>query len=173
VTQTHTAYIGFGSNLGDLMQNLKNVQEKLSGVQGIRVLRTSKLYRSEPHTLNPQKQPWYLNAVIEIETTHSPQSLFVELKNIEQSMGRKKVGKWQPRVVDLDILFFGNLIYQDSELKIPHQEIPNRKFVLAPLCDLVPHFKHPELEFTTQEILKHTSDTLTVTLCESQHKVGS
>lgn len=170
---TQTAYIGFGSNLGDLMQNLKNFQEKLAGTEGVKVLRTSKLYRSEPHTLTPQKQPWYLNAVIEIETTHSPQSLFAELKKIEQSLGRKKTGKWQPRVVDLDILFFGNVIYQDQELRIPHREIPNRKFVLAPLCDLAPHFKHPELEFTTREILKHTSDTLEVTLYESQHKAGS
>src|SRR5688572_23818618 len=88
VAQTQTAYIGFGSNLGDLMQNLKNVQEKLAATQSIQVLRTSKLYRSAPHTLTPEKQPWYLNAVIEIKTAHSPQSLFTELKNIEQSMGR-------------------------------------------------------------------------------------
>lgn len=170
---TQTAYIGFGSNLGDLMQNLKNVQEKLAEIQGVKVLRTSKLYRSEPHTLTPEKQPWYLNAVIEIETSYPPQSLFTKLKTIEQSLGRKKTGKWQPRVVDLDILFFGNVIYQDKELRIPHREIPNRKFVLAPLCDLVPHFKHPELKFTTQEILKHTADTLEVTPYESKNKVGS
>lgn len=155
------------------MQNLKNVQESLANTPSIQVLRISKLYRSEPHTLTPQKQPWYLNAVIEIETTQSPQNLFAELKNIEQHLGRKKTGKWQPRVVDLDILFFGDVIYQDKELRIPHREIPNRKFVLAPLCDLVPHFKHPELEFTTQEILKHTSDTLEVTPYESQPKAGS
>lgn len=156
------AYIGFGSNLGDLMKNLETVQEKLSHIKGITVLRTSKLYLSEPHTLGSQKQPWYLNAVIEIETTLTPENLFSELKKMEHDMGRKKSGKWQPRVVDLDILFFGNLIYQDKELRIPHQEIPNRKFVLAPLCDLAPHFKHPELTFTAKEILKHTTDKLTV-----------
>lgn len=161
-----TSYIGFGSNLGDLMANFENAKERLGQVPGVRLLRTSPLYRSEPQTLHNEKQAFYLNAIFEIQTSLSPHDLLHHLKEIEKQLGRptKKSKKWQPRIADLDIVLYGDVIYQDAELEIPHKEMVKRKFVLKPLCDLIADQMHPQFQMTIQELLEYTKDNLHIEL---------
>jgi len=157
-----TAYIGFGSNLGDVLKNFHVAKTKLGDHDQIQLKRASRLYQSEALTVNGEKQPWYLNCAFEIETSLSLHKLFEALKKIETSMGRKHRKRWASRIIDLDILFYGDVIYADRELKIPHPEMIHRKFVLTPLCDLIPDFIHPDIELSMREILENTSDSLEI-----------
>ncbi len=122
-----------------------------------RIVKASSLYESEP--LGDAKT-WFLNAVIELEIECSAEELLKRLKAIEQAMGRKRVkGKrWGSRIIDLDILFFDNEIINKRNLKIPHKEIPKRRFVLVPLCELVPQMVHPALNVTLSELLTTLKD---------------
>jgi len=155
-----TAYIGFGSNLGDLYKNFIVAREKIAAHDEIEITRVSDLYKSEPMTINDEKQSWYLNGVFEIQTTLSLHRLLYFLKAIEKQMGRNKAKKWASRIMDLDILFFGDVMYKDNEIKIPHEGIQDRRFVLKPLCDLIPNFHHPSFEIPIMELLENTTDTL-------------
>lgn len=157
-----TAYIGFGSNLGELQKNLFLAKEKIGALVDVNSLRFSPLYYSEPLTHDGECQPWYLNAVFEITTILSPHALFDALKTIEHEMGRRSREKWAPRIVDLDLLFYGDMIYADDVLRIPHQEVTNRRFVLKPLNDLAPAFMHPEFGLTVREMLAVNRDPLEV-----------
>lgn len=164
-----TCYIGFGSNLGDLMANLESARERLRNVEGVFDLKTSKLYHSEPLTHDGQEQSWYLNCVFEICTTLPLHALFSELKNIESALGRTRESKWNARTVDLDLLFYDLVIYNDNALRVPHREIINRRFVLLPLCDLAPDFEHPEFEIPLRELLDITEDKLHIQLFSEAH----
>jgi 2-amino-4-hydroxy-6-hydroxymethyldihydropteridine diphosphokinase len=103
----------------------------------------SSIYESEPYGDAGQEN--FFNAVCKVETYYEPSDLFYFLKNIEEQIGRKKTEKWGPREIDLDILFYNNLIYTDELLTIPHKDILNRDFVLVPLCEFEPEFVHPVL----------------------------
>lgn len=153
-------YIGFGSNLGDLIANHIAAMRKISALPDVVSLKSSPLYHSEPLSPDGEPQPWYLNAVFEIRTTLAPHALFYALKKIEKEMGRTQRRKWAPRVVDLDILFYDRLVYKDDIIGIPHGEIANRRFVLQPLFDLIPEFAHPEFGFTVRELLAVSADPL-------------
>ena len=158
-----TAYIGFGSNLGDLLGNLEKASQYLAAHPEITLKKLSKLYETEPlKKEHDEKHPWYLNCVMEIETNLTLHKLFQALKNTEKTMGRRTRSRWQPRNVDLDILFFGNVIYEDKELHIPHRSLTERNFVLKPLCDLIPDFIHPEFNMTLQNIFASSQDLLQV-----------
>jgi len=154
----HRAFIGIGSNLGDRKANFVEAVERIQKLPGTRIVKQSSLYESEPHG---DATTWFVNAVIEIETEAAPEELLKRLKAIETTMGRKRVrGKrWGSRVIDLDILFYNNAIIDKRNLKIPHPEVPNRKFVLAPLSELAPQFIHPKLSATVTELLTGVKDT--------------
>jgi 2-amino-4-hydroxy-6-hydroxymethyldihydropteridine diphosphokinase len=154
----HRVFIGIGSNLGDRKANFFEAIERLQKLAGTRILKQSSLYESEP--LGDAKT-WFVNAVIEIETEASADELLKRLKVIETAMGRKRVrGKrWGSRVIDLDILFFNNEIINRRTLKVPHPELQNRRFVLAPLCELAPQLVHPQLAATVSELLAGLKDT--------------
>ncbi|MES2663341.1 MAG: 2-amino-4-hydroxy-6-hydroxymethyldihydropteridine diphosphokinase [Pseudomonadota bacterium] len=131
-----TVYIGIGSNLGDRFNNLIQAIVQLYLHKNINILQCSPVYESEP--IGPE-QPWYLNTVIEITTDLNPEDLLITVKSIEQSIGRTpSFERWAARIIDLDILFFGDEKIQTKTLTIPHTEIPNRAFVLQPLLDLNP-----------------------------------
>lgn len=167
-----TTYIGFGSNLGDLSHNFDQARLRLTLSPEITVLRVSPLYHSEPLTQNGDRQPWYLNAVFEIQTSLSLHDLFARLKAIETDMGRKSRRRWAARLIDLDILFYGPLIYSDDVITVPHPEIIHRRFVLKPLCDLVPDFIHPDLELSLSELLENTDDKLKIRALASCENTG-
>jgi len=155
-------YIGIGSNLGDLSANINLAITKITSSPDVASFRVSRFFTSEPLTHGNDSQPWYLNAVLEIQTTWPLQALFTQLQKIELDMGRKRRAKWEARVIDLDILFYGTVIYDDTQLRIPHRGIPQRRFVLEPLCDLAPDFLHPEYQMTLSEILSSAADPLAV-----------
>ena len=154
----HRAFIGIGSNLGDRKANFLEAVERIQKLPATRIVKQSSLYESEPHG---DAKTWFVNAVIDIETEAGPEELLKRLKAIETTMGRKRVrGKrWGSRVIDLDILFYNNAIIDKRNLKIPHPEVPNRKFVLAPLSELAPQFIHPKLSATVTELLTGVKDT--------------
>lgn len=157
------AYIGFGTNLGDLVGNFERAKAELLATKGIFNLKASPLYYTEPLTREGEIQPWYLNGVFEIITSLSLHSLFFVLKDVEKAMGRSGRKKWAPRVVDLDLLFYDDVIYSDDLVTLPHQEIANRRFVLLPLHDLSPSLIHPEFEMPISELLRSSQDPLKVT----------
>lgn len=148
----HTAYIGIGSNIGN---KLNNCQKAVSFL-GMEVVKISRWYESEA-LLNgtpPEGTP-FVNGTVEIRTPLEPRGLLERLAGIEREMGRPfPRPKNEPRVIDLDILFFDSLILDLDDLKIPHPEIPKRLFVLSPLCDIAPMLRHPVLKKTIEELEK-------------------
>lgn len=150
------AYIGLGSNLGHRESNLRHAIEKLRETSGIDVLRTSSLYDTEP--VDVEDPAWFLNAVAEIETALSPHALLDVLQAIEKEFGRERRLPHAPRTLDLDILFYGEVILNDRRLTIPHPRWKERRFVLQPLADLVPDLQDPVHRRSVSEWLQTCGD---------------
>jgi len=134
-------YIGIGSNLGDSLKNCKYAVEKLSRSEGIELIRASSFYRTEP--VGMEDQNYFVNAVVEVKTDISARNLLQLMQNIENEMGRKREGKGGPRVIDLDLLFYGQSVIKEQALTVPHPEIHKRRFVLEPFCEIASYFIHP------------------------------
>ena len=165
-----TAYIGLGTNLGDRRGNLKKAVELIRELPDTRVTRHSSLYESEPHG---KARNWFVNSVVEIQTTLDPGELLKALQKIETTMGRKKVeakpakksdskkgakDKAVSRIIDLDIILYARELVEERKLKIPHPEMANRKFVLLPLSELTPAYVHPSAGVTVSEMLVACKD---------------
>ncbi len=146
-------YIGIGSNLGNREVNCKKALEQIRQ-RGMTIRKESSRYETEPWGVHDQ--PHFLNMAVEIETELGPEELLRALKGIETAMGRSKTFKWGPRIIDLDILLFGDLVLDGEELKIPHPFMHERDFVLKPLAEIAPGVKHPVLRKSIKELLgKH------------------
>ena len=160
-------YLSLGSNLGDRAANLqKAIQALPEG--GVRVLRSSSIYETEP--VDFLEQPWFLNCVIEGETSHEPRRLLDELQGIERRLGSRKLIPRGPRVIDLDILFYGDAMIHEAGMEIPHPRLADRRFVLVPLAELVPEFCHPATGSTAKEMLDATSDRSAVRIWHPPEK---
>ena len=133
-------YISIGSNIGDREENCRKAI-KLLKENGIALKRESSLYETEPWGV--KNQPKFINMAIEVETDKEPEELLRVLKEIEIEIGRKETVKWGPRVIDLDIIFYDDLILKTENLEIPHPLLHERDFVLKPLCEIAPEKKHP------------------------------
>jgi 2-amino-4-hydroxy-6-hydroxymethyldihydropteridine diphosphokinase len=159
----HRAFIGIGSNLGDRRENYREAFDKIGALPDTRIVKASSVYESEPLG---DATTWFVNAVIEIETEFTPDQLLKQLQAIETAMGRKRVKgkKWGSRIIDLDILLFGKEIIEKRNLKIPHPQMQNRKFVLIPLSELVPQLIHPKLNLSVNEMLTSLKDSKKVHL---------
>jgi len=153
----HRAFIGIGSNLGDRKANYFEAIDRIQKIPGTRVLKQSSLYESEP--LGDAKT-WFVNGVVELDTECGADELLKRLLQIETAMGRKRVrGKrWGSRIIDLDILFFNSEIINKRNLKVPHPELQNRRFVLLPLSELAPQLVHPKLTASVSELLAALKD---------------
>lgn len=149
-------YLSLGSNLGSRLDNIQKAVEKLRECEGIRVLRASKIYETEP--VGNFIQPMYYNIIVEVETELSPLELLKKIQKIEDSLGRERKERWGPRAIDIDIILYGNLILDSKELKIPHPEYTKRRFVLVPLLDLCKDLVDPLTGRKLQDILQ--DDTL-------------
>lgn len=161
----HQVYIGIGSNVGNKRENFFEAVTRLAKLPDTRVLKESSLYESEP--LGDAKE-WYVNGAVEIETRLKPDMLLKKLKNIERSMGRKKVKKrWGARVIDLDIVLYDSAVVKKKTLRIPHPEMSTRKFVLLPLSEIAPQVVHPELGVTISELLIKIKDDKKIHLFHS------
>jgi 2-amino-4-hydroxy-6-hydroxymethyldihydropteridine diphosphokinase len=145
-----TAYLSLGSNVGDRDRLLARTLERLAS-DDIRVVRISSVYETEPRDV--PDQPWFLNQVVEIETSLFPKQLLARLQKIEIGMGRVRMEARGPRTVDIDILFYGDAIVSTPGLEIPHPRVADRRFVLEPLAELVPEFRHPRTRQTVREML--------------------
>ncbi len=150
-------YLGVGSNLGDRSQNLKRAEALLRKLPQTHFLRSSSVSETEPVGGPPQGK--YLNAVWEIETKLVPQELKDRLRQIESRFGRRRAVRNAPREIDLDILFYGEEMLDTEELKIPHPRLHERAFVLNPLAELRPEFRHPKLKKTIQELLEELRES--------------
>lgn len=121
------------------------------------VLDVSSIYETSPYGEVEQEE--FFNCVIKIKTYFDPNELFHFLKSVEEKVGRKVRTKWGPREIDLDILFYNDIIYSNDEITIPHKDLLNRDFVLVPLNEIVPDFVHPELGKKISEIIIFQSET--------------
>jgi 2-amino-4-hydroxy-6-hydroxymethyldihydropteridine diphosphokinase len=129
------AYLGLGSNLGDRLENLRGAVALL-GERGIQVLRSSRVYETEP--VGGPPQPDYLNAVVEVEASGTASELLGAGLEVEEAMGRERAERWGPRVIDIDLLTFGDQTIDEPGLKVPHPRMHERAFVLIPLLELDP-----------------------------------
>ncbi len=146
------AYIGLGSNLGNRKENIQKAVGMLEKSPGIRVVKLSPFYETEPVGDVPQGK--FINAVAEVYTALFPPGLLAVCRNIENALGRVRTVKWGPRTIDLDVLLYGEDIIQTAELTVPHPLMHEREFVLRPLSDIAPDAYHPVLKKTVQEILE-------------------
>ncbi len=150
--QIITVYVAVGSNLQDRRQNIQRAVEQLAKTPGISALRTSSLLEN-PAVGGPPESPLFLNGALELQTTRSALALLERLLGIEHQLGRVRRDRWEPRPIDLDILFYGDAVMQTPMLTIPHPRLHQRYFVLKPLAELAPHFVHPLLHRTISELL--------------------
>jgi 2-amino-4-hydroxy-6-hydroxymethyldihydropteridine diphosphokinase len=154
-------YLSLGSNLGDRAAHLESAIEALAEV-GVRLLRRSSFYETEP--VDFLAQPWFLNCVVEAETSLSPEQLLGALQEIERQLGSRKLVAHGPRIIDLDLLFYGDSVVHAPKMEIPHPRMAERRFVLVPLAELAPALQHPVLHATATELLATTRDTSAVRL---------
>ena len=153
---THIAYIAIGSNLGNPYQNCIEAIEKISANKHIKIISKSSFYQTSP--TGHIKQEWFINSAIKVDTSLTPENLLSNLLNIESLMGRVRKEKWGPRLIDLDLLFYDNLILNRELITIPHPEIHKRKFVLIPLSEIAGVYRHPTLKKTIKTLLSESSD---------------
>ncbi len=149
-------YLSIGSNVGDRLLNLHRAVNKIGHHSNIVVTAVSSVYESEP--VGFVDQPWFLNAIVEVETSLEPLALLRFVKGIEQEMGRQKQVHWGPRNIDIDIVLYDNWIVNDPILTIPHAEMHRRKFVLLPLAEIAADTFHPAQNKTINQLLKECPD---------------
>jgi len=155
-----TAYIGIGSNLGTPEKNCTKAIEKISSAKDIKIISKASFYQTEP--IGGVQQGWFVNSAIEIETDLSPENLLSVLLSLELAMGRTRKEKWGPRLIDLDLLLYGNLVLENKSLTLPHPEIQNRKFVLIPMSEISESLIHPTLKKSIKTLLQESSDVTIV-----------
>ncbi len=143
-------YLGLGSNVGDREENLRGAIERLAGA-GVRVLRVSPIYETEPVDYTAQR--WFLNQVVEGETDLFPVQLLSRTSRIERDMGRVRTIAKGPRTIDIDILLYGRTVMRSATLEIPHPRMAERRFVLAPLTDLAADLRHPVTHQSVRQML--------------------
>jgi 2-amino-4-hydroxy-6-hydroxymethyldihydropteridine diphosphokinase len=153
----HTIYLGLGSNIGDRIENIFFALSFIQSSMLIKIIKISSLYETSP--IGPKQKSFY-NIVIKANTDLNSYELLFFLKQLEQILGRKKTILWGSRTIDVDILFFGNKVFNSSLLSIPHKELQNRLFVLIPLNEIAKNLLHPLLNKTINSILEEKLLTL-------------
>jgi 2-amino-4-hydroxy-6-hydroxymethyldihydropteridine diphosphokinase len=143
-------YLGLGSNIGEKEDHMKKALELIG--KSYTIQRSSPLYLTEP--VGEIEQEWFLNSVVEIDTDIAPEKLLSSLKSIERKLGRKKTKENGPRIIDIDILFYGDQVLHTKNLIIPHPRLQARLFVLQPMMDVSPDFIHPVLKKSIRQLFE-------------------
>ncbi len=152
-------FLLLGSNLGDRQKVLHTARKQIETLAGA-VVNASSIYETKAWGITDQ--PAFLNQVLEIKSSFNPQELLDILLEIERDMGRIRYKKWHERLIDIDILYYGDLLMQSENLTIPHPENQNRNFVLVPMAEIAPNLTHPVLGLSQLELLKNCVDQLEV-----------
>jgi 2-amino-4-hydroxy-6-hydroxymethyldihydropteridine diphosphokinase len=153
----HRVYISAGSNMGDRLSNCRKGFEALQASGDTVVRRYSRFYKTEP--VDYTDQEWFVNAVVEVETSLDPPSLLERLQAIQRQAGRVRDRiRFGPRILDLDIILFDDLVLNSPTLVIPHPRMHERRFVLKPICDINPGSMHPVLKKNAAELLDNLED---------------
>ncbi len=147
----HEAFIAMGSNIGQSRELIEEAVRKLNLAEDIRVEKVSELIVTKPYGVTDQ--PDFINGVMKITTLKTPHELLDTLHKIEAEAGRQRVLRWGPRTLDLDIIFYDDIILEDDDLCIPHVDMQNRDFVLKPLTMIAPYKIHPVLNKRVKEML--------------------
>lgn len=134
-------YLGLGSNLGNRLSNLDKAEKELGFF--VKILKRSPVYKTQPWGY--VDQPYFLNTTLSAVTDLPPLNLLTEIKKIEEQMGRAKTFHYGPRLIDIDILFYGDLVFEHENLVIPHPHLHERAFVLVPLVSIAPDYIHPKI----------------------------
>lgn len=159
-----TIYLHTGSNLGDRVSYMSQACEMLEQHVG-KISKKSRLYETEAWGM--KDQPDFINQALEIQTELEPEEVLFHIKQIEKEIGRQENKKWHERIIDIDILFFGDLKFSSEKLKIPHPHCHERMFVLVPLMEIAGYFTHPMLDLTIEELYLECKDPLEVYILES------
>lgn len=136
-------YIAFGSNIGDRYAAIEDAF-RLVEKNNMKIIKRSGVYETEPYGY--KDQPPFINGAFLAETELNCHEVLERLLNIEAELGRVRLIRWGPRIIDLDIIFFNDEIYNEDDLKVPHPDMHNRAFVLKPLMDICPDYAHPILK---------------------------
>jgi 2-amino-4-hydroxy-6-hydroxymethyldihydropteridine diphosphokinase len=152
MTMPNIAYIALGSNLGDRRLTLESALQQLGAMPQTQLTKISS-FLENPAVGGPANSPPFLNAAAELQTELDPHALLDQLLKIEQSLGRHRREKWDPRTIDLDLLLYGNQIIHDPGLVVPHPLMHQRKFVLQPLHEIAPQARHPTLQKTIAQLV--------------------
>lgn len=150
------AYIGLGSNLGDRLSYCQRAAEAIRHFQDTTLIRLSSYYETEP--LEVSDQDWFINGVVAIRTALPPQELLSACQKVEENLGRKRMIRYGPRTIDLDLLLYGQRVVGTDRLTLPHPKLHLRRFVLVPLVEIAPEAVHPVLHQTMAELLKVVQD---------------
>lgn len=156
------AFLGIGSNQEDPLSQCLMAVSEIAALEDVGLLRTSSWYQTDPVGLERQER--FVNAVAEIRTVREPHDLLKALQGIEDAMGRVRKIKWGPRIIDLDILLYGQEIIGDDHLVIPHPELHRRRFVLVPLNEIASYVIHPLFGITVRGLLDRLEDRSNVEL---------
>ena len=154
----HKTYIAFGSNMGDSETLIADAIHELKKNNRCRVGKISDTIITKPY--GGVQQDDFYNGVLEMDTLYSPAELLEKLHELEQAAGRERKVHWGPRTLDLDIIFYDKLVYEDDNLCIPHMDMQNRDFVLKPMVQIAPYYRHPVYEKTMTEMLKQLEQML-------------
>lgn len=162
-----TAYISLGTNLGNKLQNIKQALNYIETRCG-KITRESSIYETAPWGFESNEK--FLNQVVGLRTELTAEQLLVELLAIERAMGRtrKPLDGYASRIIDLDILFYDQLILEKENLKIPHPHIQHRKFILVPLMEIAASYRHPVFNKTIDQLEKDCTDHLSIKILESK-----
>jgi len=152
-------YLLIGGNMGNRQENLEVATRRIAANIG-EIKQSSAIYETEAWGL--EEQPAFLNQVLLVSSTLNAQQVLKQILNIEHDMGRERIQKFGPRIIDIDILFFNRDIIHEPGLNVPHPQLHLRRFTLKPLNDIAPEFRHPELGKTISDLLSTCPDPLSV-----------
>jgi 2-amino-4-hydroxy-6-hydroxymethyldihydropteridine diphosphokinase len=153
----YKAFIGIGSNIGVPAENCQKAIRLLKATAEIKVVAQSSLYESEP--VGKTDQNWFVNSVVSIKTSLTPEALLNSVLKIEKVLGRERREKWGPRVIDLDLLAYENYVTSTIDLTLPHPEMTKRRFVLLPLSEFAGDYLHPVENKTIYKLLQELPQT--------------